>query len=147
MDSRNTGLALTQQEIHEVFGGADPAEHHAEAERLWGSTDAWAESKRRTTAYSKEQWIAAQAEGEEAVQRLLEAFTAGAPADSDMAIAGALAHRAHIDRWFYPCSAEMQCGLADMYLADERFTSHYEARAEGFAHYVHDAIYAAALKA
>jgi hypothetical protein len=53
---------------------------------------------------------------------------------------GAEAHRAQIDRRFYPCSYEMQVGLAEMYLADPRFTATYEKIAPGLARYVHDAI-------
>ncbi len=34
----------------------------------------------------------------------------------------------------------MHSGLADMYVADERFTAHYERRAPGLARYVHDAV-------
>ena len=67
------------------------------------------------------------------------------PADSPEAKAAAELHRLHIDRNFYPCSYEMQTGLAAMYLADERFARHYDGRVPGLAQYVHDAIYANAL--
>jgi hypothetical protein len=53
-------------------------------------------------------------------------------------------HRLHIDRWFYPCSHQMQVGLAEMYIADDRFRKHYDDRAPGLAQYVHDAIVARA---
>ncbi len=36
----------------------------------------------------------------------------------------------------------MHRGLADMYLADPRFTKTYDDRAPGLAQYVHDAIHA-----
>ena len=36
----------------------------------------------------------------------------------------------------------MHRGLGEMYIADERFTSTYERRAEGLAVYFHDAIVA-----
>ncbi len=36
----------------------------------------------------------------------------------------------------------MHRGLADMYVADERFAAHYDAVAPGLAQYVHDAVYA-----
>ena len=35
----------------------------------------------------------------------------------------------------------MHVGLAEMYLADERFTAHYERVAPGLAQYVHDAVH------
>ena len=36
----------------------------------------------------------------------------------------------------------MHCGLAEMYVADPRFTARYEALAPGLAQYVHDAVLA-----
>ena len=39
----------------------------------------------------------------------------------------------------------MQTGLADMYLADERFTAYYENIAPGLAAYLHEAIHANAI--
>lgn len=57
------------------------------------------------------------------------------------------AHRQQITRWFYDCGYEMHRGLADMYLADPRFTANYENVAPGLAQYVHDAIHANAERA
>ena len=51
-------------------------------------------------------------------------------------------HREHISRWFYPCSPAMHRGLAEMYVADERFRETYEREADGLAAYLHDAILA-----
>lgn len=45
------------------------------------------------------------------------------------------AHRAHIDRWFYPCSPQRHRQLATLYLDDPRFREHFEQRAEGLAAY------------
>ena len=53
------------------------------------------------------------------------------------------AHRAHIDRWFYPCSQEMHAALAEMYVSDPRFTANFEKVAPGFAQFLRDAIVAA----
>jgi hypothetical protein len=52
------------------------------------------------------------------------------------------AHRAQIERWFYDVGYPMHRGLADMYLADPRFTKTYDDREAGLAQYVHDAIHA-----
>ena len=51
------------------------------------------------------------------------------------------AHRAHIERWFYPCSHEMHRGLGDMYAADPRFAENFDAIAPGLAQFMRDAIY------
>ncbi len=55
-------------------------------------------------------------------------------------------HRALIDRWFYPCSHEMHANLAEMYVADPRFTEHYESRVTGLTAYVRDAVLANGLR-
>jgi hypothetical protein len=57
-------------------------------------------------------------------------------------------HRAHIDRWFYPCSKQMHKALGTMYIADPRFAANLERAAsskgdkngDGFAQYLSDAI-------
>lgn len=143
--AHRAGLSLSGEEMLAVFGYFDPSIYVDEVHERWGDTDAYRESARRTGGYTKDDWLQCRAEGEAAVQLLLAAFTAGLEPTSDGARQGALAHRAHIDGWFYPCSAEMQCSLADMYVSDERFAATYEAYAPGFAQFVNEAIYAAAL--
>ena len=56
-------------------------------------------------------------------------------------------HRQHISRWFYPCSHEMHANLAEMYVADARFSEHYERRRPGLAAFVRDAVLANGLRA
>ena len=73
-------------------------------------------------------------------------YRSGAPAGSVEAMDAVEAHRQHISRWFYDCSPQMQVGLAQMYVADPRFTAFYEDQAEGLAQYVHDAVAANAAR-
>ena len=143
--AREAGINLSPAEMFEVFGEHDPTEHADEARERWGDTDAYRESHRRTSSYTKEQWLEAGAEAEAAVQAFIAAKAAGLPPESDEAKRAAELHRLQIDRWFYPCSHEMQAGLAAMYIADPRFTAHYDDRVPGLAQYVHDAIVANAI--
>jgi DNA-binding transcriptional MerR regulator len=122
------------------------AEHGAEVRQRWGDTDAYAESARRTSSYSEGDWAAITAEGEAIESAWAEMLRAGQPADADAAMDVAERHRAHIDRWFYPCSHEMHANLAEMYVADPRFSEHYEQRATGLAAYVRDAVLANGLR-
>jgi hypothetical protein len=55
-------------------------------------------------------------------------------------------HRLSIDRWFYPCSAQMHCGLADMYEADQRFQENIDKHAPGLTAFLSAAIRANALR-
>ncbi len=146
LEAHEMGLDLTPEEMLEVFGDDDPTRYAAEAEERWGDTDAWRQSRRRTAGYGKDDWLRIKAEAAAVNARFAAALAAGEPADGDEATATAEEHRRHIDRWFYDLGYEVHVGLAEMYLADPRFTATYEAVAPGMAQYVHDAIVANAAR-
>ncbi len=116
-----------------------------EAQQRWGHTDAYAESARRTSRYTDEDFTLANKQAAEAVQEFIDALTAGLPADSIQAASAAESHRQAITDWYYECTYDIHAGLAAMYIADERFREHYESQMPGLAQYVHDAILANAL--
>jgi len=148
MGARDMGMALSPEEQFEVFGTDKVGgEWAAEAEERWGETDAYRESRGRTAAYTKQDWIDLKAEADAGLREFAGAMTAGTPPDSDEVAAMAEAHRAYLTRWFYDCSIEMHRGLAEMYVADQRFTATFDAVAPGLAQYVHDAIVANAERA
>jgi MerR family transcriptional regulator, thiopeptide resistance regulator len=136
------GISLTPEERFEVFGDHDPAQHADEAKQRWGETEAYKQSQQRTKSYGKEDWLAIRAEFESITQRMAAAMAAGEPATGPAAMDVAEEHRRHIDRWFYELGYPMHRGLAEMYLADPRFTANYENVAAGLAQYFHDAILA-----
>lgn len=139
------GVNLEPDEAGDVFGDEDPGQHRAEVRRRWGTTEAYRESERRTNAYSKEDWLLQRKESEAVNQLFIDAMLAGYPPDSQPAKNAAEEHRRQIDKWFYECSYDMHTGLGEMYVADARFTQHYEAVHPGLARYVSDAIIANAL--
>lgn len=141
------GISLTPEERLEVFGEHDPQRYAEEADRKWGDTEAYRESQRRTAGYREEDWQRIQAEGAEIEGRFAAALRAGQAPDSTEAMTAAEAHRQHINRYFYDCGYPIHRGLAGMYLADHRFTEHYEQIAPGLARYVHDAVQANADRA
>lgn len=148
MEARRMGMSLTPEEQFEVFGtdkvGGEWAE---EAEQRWGDTEPFRESRRRTAAYTKQDWQQLKAESDDALQRFRAAMLQGAAPDSAEARALAEAHRQFLSRWFYDCGYDMHESLAEMYVADERFTQTFDAVAPGLARYVHDAILANAAAA
>ena len=131
------GEAMTTQDL---FDGFDPAEHEEEAAQRWGGTDAYAESKKRTSTYSPRDWSEATAESDAIAAGLAEIKRAGGEATSDDAIALAERHRLHIDRWYYPCSRQMHQQLAEMYVADSRFKAYWDEIEPDLAEFVRDAI-------
>jgi MerR family transcriptional regulator, thiopeptide resistance regulator len=146
MEAHQMNIPLTPEERLEVFGDFRPEDHDAEVQERWGDTDAYRESARRTARYTREDWLRIKAEGEAATRMVADAMAAGLPPDSAPAMDGAEAHRRQIDGAFYPCSYEMHRGLAEMYIADARFTANYEAVAPGLAQFMHDAIVANAAR-
>jgi len=140
MEARTMGISLTPEERLEVFGDFNPDDHAAEVEERWGDTDAYRESAKRAARYTKDDWERIKAQGQAAIEQVVGAMTDGKPADSPEAMAGAEAHRQQITDAFYDCSYEIHVGLAEMYLADPRFTATYEKIAPGLAQYLHDAI-------
>lgn len=145
LEARQMGITLDPDEMLEVFGEHDPTPYAQEAEERWGDTDAYRESHGRTSSYAKEDWQRLGAESQAIEAELAGCLVAGEPSDGERAKAAAERHRAHIDTWFYPCSHEMQVGLAEMYVQDPRFRAHYDDIAPGLADYVRDAILANAL--
>ena len=146
MEARQMGISLTPQERFEVFGEQDPAQYEAEVEQRWGTTEAYAESKRKTAAYSKDDWVRIKAEGSETEQRMVAAMTSGVPADSEPAMDLAEEFRQQISRYYYDCTPEVHAGLGRMYVEDERFTGYYERIAPGLAQYVSTAVQANAAR-
>jgi len=146
MEAHQMGIRLNPDEMFEVFGDHDPTQYAEEVEERWGDTDAYRESQRRTSSYTKEDWLRVKTEQEAAGRALAEAMQGGHAPDSDVAMDAAEQSRLVIDRNFYPCSHQMHVNLGEMYVADPRFTKTYEDMAPGLARYVRDAIVANAAR-
>jgi len=136
------GVNMTKEEMFEVFGDFDPIRHEDEARERWGETDAYKESARRTARHTKEDWKRYKAESDEINKAIAALMDEGVPPSDPRALDAVEHARLQIDRWFYPCSREMHAGLGRMYVADPRFTAHYEKIRPGMAQYVCAAIQA-----
>ena len=147
LEAREMDIKLTPEERLEVFGDFNPEEHAVEAEQRWGGTDAYRQSRRRVSNYTKEDWLKIKAEHEEVAANLAALFESGAAPDSEEAMAAAEAHRRHISRWYYDCSHEMHRSLGEMYVSDESFRANYDALAPGLSEFIRDAARANAERA
>jgi DNA-binding transcriptional MerR regulator len=134
------GHAMKPEDVKPLFDGFDPAAYAEEAEQRWGNTDAYRESARRTKKYGPAEWDAIRREADAIYARLGELMREGAPPTDPRVLAMVETHRAHIDRWFYPCSPAMHAGLAELYVSDPRFSANLDKIAPGFARFLHDAI-------
>jgi MerR family transcriptional regulator, thiopeptide resistance regulator len=142
LEKEMSGIKLTKEEQKELFGDGFSEEYAAEAEQRWGETEAWKQSQQRTSKYTKQDWVRFKEESAANGSAFVAAMNDGVAADSEQAMDLAEGARAQITKWFYDCSYEIHRGLAQMYLADPRFTRTYEDIAPGLAQYVHDAIIA-----
>lgn len=130
----------------QMFDGFDAAQYEEEARQRWAKSPQFEESVRRTKAYTKADWAEIQREAREVVNGLA-ALTDRDPADPAVQQWISRHHRQINDR-FYPCSAEVYRGLADMYVADPRFAANYEKVKPGLTQFMRDAmhLYADALE-
>jgi hypothetical protein len=118
------------------------SQFESEVHERWGDTDAYRQSKAKTSKYSKEDYEAAKVDQEAATELFVYAFGNSLPIDSPKAQEAVRAHRDAITKWFYDCSIDMQKNLALMYIQDPRFKEYYDGRVRGLAQYVHDAVMA-----
>ncbi|OBB25652.1 transcriptional regulator [Mycolicibacterium peregrinum] len=139
MSAHNSGIQLTAEEQVEIFGSAVFDEHAEEAEARWADTEEWKQSRRRTAQMTKQDWIEFKAANDALLDALADGKRAGVEPGSAQADELAARHRVNISR-FYDCSDDMHVCLAQMYLADERFTRYYDDAEPGLAQFVHDVI-------
>ena len=140
LESERMGLPMSSEEMLEVFGGFDPADHEAEVLERWGDTEAYRESAMRTADYTKADWERLGAEANAINQALIELMESGVPASGEEAMDLAERHRTHISRWFYECTSEIHAALGRMYVEDQRFTDNIDRAAPGLARYLSEAI-------
>ncbi|MGN9792022.1 MerR family transcriptional regulator [Streptomyces sp. OZ13] len=146
MEAKKMGINLTPEEKFEVFGDFDPDEYAEETEQRWGGTDAYEESRRRTASYTKEDWLRIQREADEITRRFVALMDAGEEPESQAAMDVAEDHRRWISSHHYTCTYEIHTGLAEMYVADERFTRNIDKARPGLAAYEREAILANAVR-
>lgn len=120
----------TQPSDDDLYGGFTPEEkeklkeYEKEAEQKWGGTDAWKQSQKRVKQFTKEDWDAIKNDTDANLRALVALMAEGKAPESPEVQAEVARHRTGISR-FYDCTDEIYRGLADMYLADDRFAAFY----------------------
>lgn len=98
------------------------------------------ESNEKLMGMSKEDYEAMTTLGDEILALLKEAFATGDPG-SELAQKLAHKHKQWLTYSWPSYSKEAHAGLADMYAADERFTSYYDKAVQGGTGFLREAIY------
>ncbi|MDQ3988294.1 MAG: MerR family transcriptional regulator [Actinomycetota bacterium] len=151
MAARITGTSLTPEELFEVFGDWPPREGYAEeAERRWGDIEAWQQSRKRMSEYSKEDLLRMHAETREWVQRLRAVMQAGASPRSEEAMDLAEEHRRHLHRWWFDCDHDFHLQLTELLVTEPEqldFLVRPEQQLPGMGAFIRDAATANAERA
>jgi hypothetical protein len=132
--------------MEDLFEGFDPSRYEDEVRHRWGKSEAFVESEERTRRYTPDDWKALKAEQAAVYDDAHAALQAGARPSDEAGMAIAERHRLSIDRWFYPCSHGMHCGLASMYESDDRFRQTIDRHGEGLTSFLAEAIRANAAR-
>ncbi|XVX20910.1 MerR family transcriptional regulator [Actinomycetota bacterium] len=141
LEREMTGTPASHEDLKEIFGDGFNDDYQAEAEERWGDTDRWKQSQERSARRTKAEWAEIKAEADGINADFIAALEAGEPVDGERAMDIAERHRLGVER-HYDCPHDFHRNLADMYLADPRFTAYFEDQRAGLAQYVHDAIHA-----
>ncbi|WP_158861672.1 TipAS antibiotic-recognition domain-containing protein [Leifsonia sp. AG29] len=119
-----------------------------EVEARWGETNAYQESARKVSRYTKQDWAQINAGNTAIEARIRELMDAGADPTSEEAIDVAEAQRVHISRWFYAMDHEFHVQKSQLYVDDDRFRDGIERNTRpGAAEWLQAAIIANARRA
>ncbi len=132
LDDKTLYAGLTDEQI---------SSYKNEAKERWGHTDAYKQSQARVAAFTKRDWEQMQAETTANLHALVALQKEGVEATSPRAQQEIAKHFQGICR-FYDCTPEIYHGLADMYLADDRFRAHYTQVDEALPEYLANGMHA-----
>jgi DNA-binding transcriptional MerR regulator len=138
---------MRKAKFEKIFDGFDPGRYEDEAKQRWGDTEAYKISAQRTKSYSEADWRRVKDEQAAIYADALAAMQDGVRSDERRAMDVAERHRLSIDRWFYPCSPKMHCGLADLWEADQRYAHSIDKHGAGLTRYLAAAVRANAKRA
>jgi DNA-binding transcriptional MerR regulator len=139
---------MSNVDFKKIFDGFDPTQYEDDVKQHWGSTDAYEISAKRTKSYTAADWQRFKDEQGAIYTDALAARNDGVRPDEQRAMDIAERHRLSFDRWFYPCSATMHCGLADMWETDRRYADNIDKHggAAGLTEYLAAAVRANAAR-
>lgn len=143
IESIEGGTQMGKKQMFEVFDMTEIETYKEkfaeETRQKYGHTDAYKESMKKTSKYTKDDWSRIMARADKINKKIIENMDKG-PADLEVQKAvGEL--RQHISDNFYSCTAEIFRGLGDLYVDDERFTANIDKNKAGLAEFLREAIH------
>ncbi len=136
--SMSNNQPASDDELYDAFKDDDVKQYQAEVKARWGNTDAYKQSQAKVSKMTNREMDELKANADKFNRRLAAAM------GKDLADAEVQAlvaeHYAGIN-FFYTCSIDMYKNLAEMYVADPRFSAYYDKYAPGLAVFLRDAIH------
>lgn len=142
IDSVERGIEMNKEDMFSAFDMSEIERHQEkyaeETRQKYGHTDAYKESMKRTSQYTKEDWAKVMARASE-IYLEIASLMDKSPEDEDVQRAVAK-WRQHITDSFYNCTLEIFRGLGELYVNDERFTKNIDKVKPGLAEFMSRAI-------
>lgn len=113
-------------------------EYSDEVRTLWGGSDEYRESVKKTSEYSEGDWR----ELHKGLTHIFEDFAEirnGSP-ESKEAVRLVKRWQDYITEHFYKCSDDVLAGLGEIYVSDERFKRNIDSFGKGTAEFIYEAI-------
>jgi DNA-binding transcriptional MerR regulator len=143
MESIKGGIDMSKKEMFESFDMTEIERHQEkyaeETKERYGNSDAYKESNRRTSKYTKEDWARIMQRGSDNYVKLAALMDSKSPSAPEVQAVIADC-RQHITDSFYNCTPEIFRGLADLYVMDERFTANIDKIKPGLAKFLSEGI-------
>lgn len=128
---------MSTNKLYDGFDKKEMEQYQEEAKQRWGDTDAYKQSQERTKNWTDADYKRIAQEGNIFTQKLANAMDKDIKSPKVQELVRQ--HHKGIET-FYDCSYEMYRGLAEMYVADARFTKFYDKFRPGLAKWLRDAI-------
>lgn len=130
-------ITTNKKELYDPSEDPEIKEYQEEAEKRWGSTEAYKQSIKRIGKMTKLQMDKLKKDSIEFTKKLASAM------DKDIKnkeVQDLIAEHYKGIQFFYDCPLEMYRNLGQMYVDDPRFTAYYDRHRPGLAVFVRDAI-------
>ena len=137
------GMEMSNQDKFDSFDRTEIEEHQKryekEVKERWGTTDAYKQSKAKTSSYTDADWERIHNESDAIDEAIIERMDQG---PDDIEVQRLIGEkRQHITDHFYTCTPEIFRGLADLYVNDSRFTKNIDKKQKGYSAFLQKAIH------
>ena len=134
--------AVKGENVMTAFDNSEFEKYKLEAREKWGNTDAYKQHAEKTKNYSKQKWDDLSAGMNHIMAEFALCMKNGLEPNCNEAQSLVKTLQSYITENYYLCTNEILSGLAQMYVADERFRNNIDKHADGTARFILEAVQA-----